>query len=141
MIGDIQSYLGTYTQAMSLRTHRQQILASNIANADTPYYKARDFDFKETFAKLKGLRDAGEPEPLAMRHTHPRHMDGAPGTFRIADTPLLYRTETQSAVDGNTVDMDVERAEITDNTMQYQILSQLLSDKLRGLRTAISGNN
>ncbi|MDR1648275.1 MAG: flagellar basal body rod protein FlgB [Zoogloeaceae bacterium] len=140
MIGDIQSYLGVYTQAMSLRTYRQQVLASNIANADTPYYKARDFDFRETFARVRGARDPEQPELLAMRHTHPLHMDGTSGTLGIADTPLLYRTETQSAVDGNTVDMDVERAEITDNSLQYQILSQLLSDKLRGLRTAISGN-
>ncbi|MDR2164679.1 MAG: flagellar basal body rod protein FlgB [Zoogloeaceae bacterium] len=138
MIGDIKSYLGVYNDAMSLRAHRQQVLASNIANADTPHYKARDFDFRETFAVATGRHESPGPDAVRLSRTHARHLDGHQGG--IADVPLLYRTETQSAVDGNTVDMDVERAEITDNALQYQIVSQFLSDKIRGLRSAISSN-
>ena len=136
MSGNLQSYLGVYNQAMSLRAYRHQVLASNIANADTPHYKARDFDFKATFAKAMGERD---PNALPLVLTHERHLDGSRNGLEDG-IPLLYRTEFQSAVDGNTVDMNVERGEIADNALQYQIISQFLSDKIKGMRTAISGN-
>ncbi|MDR2637872.1 MAG: flagellar basal body rod protein FlgB [Zoogloeaceae bacterium] len=136
MIGDIRSHIGAYIQAMDLRAYRQQVLASNIANADTPYYKARDFDFKAAFAAARAGRE--EDAHLGLRRTHTRHLLPAEGGGE--SVPLQYRTEYQSAVDGNTVDMDVERSEIADNSIQYQILAQFLSDKLSGLRTAISSN-
>jgi flagellar basal-body rod protein FlgB len=134
MIGDIKSHLGVYNQAMSLRTYRQQVLASNIANADTPHYKARDFDFSAAFEAAMGKSDA--TRSVSLTRTHGGHLPGANGGFPYV--PLQYRAETQSAVDGNTVDMDVERAEIADNSLQYQILAQFLSDKINGMRTAIS---
>lgn len=136
MIGDIKSYLGVYNQAMSLRTYRQQVLASNIANADTPDYKARDFDFKAAFGAAMGQREASGA--LGVARTHENHLSGVGGGMPFA--PLQYRSETQSAVDGNTVDMDVERAEIADNALQYQILTQFLSDKISGLRAATSSS-
>jgi flagellar basal-body rod protein FlgB len=136
MIGNIQAYLGVYRDAMTLRAHRQQVLASNIANADTPYYKARDFDFKAAMqAATGGSAQAGA---LPLARTHAEHLPAAGNAFPFV--PLQYRTETQSAVDGNTVDMDVERAEIADNALQYQILARFMTDKLNGLRTAASGN-
>ena len=136
MIGDVKAHLNVYTQALNLRTHRQQVLASNIANADTPHYKARDFDFKTAFATAVGQRQG--VGAVGMDRTHAGHLQGAAGGAGAAN--LQYRSETQSAVDGNTVDMDVERAQIADNALQYQIISQFLSDKLRGMRTAISSN-
>jgi flagellar basal-body rod protein FlgB len=136
MIGDIKSYLNVYNEAMSLRTYRQQVLASNIANADTPHYKARDFDFRAAFEMATGKREAAGN--VGMARTHAGHLPGA--NAGLLHVPLQYRAETQSAVDGNTVDMDVERAQIADNSLQYQILAQFLSDKINGLRTAISGN-
>lgn len=136
MIGDIQKHLGVYNQALSLRAHRQQVLASNIANADTPHYKARDFDFKSAFESALGKRHSGGGVDIAR--THDAHLPANMGSMRNVE--LQYRTETQSAVDGNTVDMDVERAEIANNALQYQIVTQFLSDRLNGLRTAISSN-
>jgi flagellar basal-body rod protein FlgB len=136
MMGNLKAYLEPYTQALDLRTHRQQVLASNIANADTPYYKARDFDFKAAYATAMDRRE--ESGHLALARTNPGHL---PMTGVGLDAVRLqYRTEHQSAVDGNTVDMDVERAEITDNALQYQVLTTFLNDKLRGLRSAIASN-
>lgn len=136
MIGNIQQHLGAYTQALNLRTHRQQVLASNIANADTPDYKARDFDFKAAFETAVGKRE--DVGAVSMARTHGGHMGGQGAGQGLVN--LQFRTEKQSAVDGNTVDMDVERAQIADNAMQYQIVAQFLSDKINGLRTAISSN-
>ncbi|MDD3481923.1 flagellar basal body rod protein FlgB [Azovibrio restrictus] len=136
MIGDIKAHLGTYTEALNLRAYRQQVLASNIANADTPHYKARDFDFTAAFEAAMGKRES--QGSVGVARTHPGHMGGLDAG--LAHVNLQYRSETQSAVDGNTVDMDVERAQIADNSLQYQILTQFLSDKISGLRTAISSN-
>jgi flagellar basal-body rod protein FlgB len=137
MIGNIQAYLAPYAQGLDLRAYRQQVLASNIANADTPYYKARDFDFKEAFATAMDQR--GGSGHLALARTDPEHLPFLTGRATDA-VNLQYRTEYQSAVDGNTVDMDVERAAIADNALQYQTLTTMLNGKLSGLRAAISSN-
>lgn len=130
----ISQEVSVLSQAINLRSQRHAVLASNIANADTPYYKARDFDFQSAMQNaLSGRTEGGG---LAMATTSARHLAGSGGTGAVN---LQYRTETQSAVDGNTVDMDVERAQITDNALQYQILTQLISDKFKGMRSALSG--
>ncbi|MCL2075241.1 MAG: flagellar basal body rod protein FlgB [Betaproteobacteria bacterium] len=133
--GSITSHIAPYVDAMNLRAYRQQVLASNIANADTPYYKARDFDFKEAYAAARKGQTEGA---LRLVLTHERHL--APVNNAVNATPLSYRTEYQSAVDGNTVDMDTERGQIADNGLQYQILAQILSTRFSGLRQAIAGN-
>lgn len=133
-MADLQSHLGVYSKALDLRAQRQQILASNIANADTPNYKARDFDFSAAMSRAMAGQPAGGA--LEMTRTASGHQAGAGGSGGVA---LQYRSESQSAVDGNTVDMDIERAQIADNAIQYQILTQLISDKFSGLRTAMSG--
>lgn len=125
--------LNVLTQALNLRTQRHQILASNIANADTPGYKARDLDFSKA---MQGAL-SGKGETLGLARTAQAHLDGGGST---AFASLLYRKETQSAVDGNTVDMDVERAQISENALQYQVLTRLISDRLQSMRTAISSN-
>ncbi|MDR0529861.1 MAG: flagellar basal body rod protein FlgB [Zoogloeaceae bacterium] len=156
MIGsDISSHIAPYTKAMSLRAYRQQTLASNIANADTPYYKARDFDFSSAYAAAIGKKETPPERALPLARTQEGHARAAEKTLPLARTdsrhlspkdaangaiPLLYRTEYQSAVDGNTVDLDVERGQFADNSLQYQILAQFLSDRFSGLRSAISGN-
>lgn len=133
-MADIAKHVGVYSKALDLRTQRHQMLASNIANADTPHYKARDFDFQQAMsAALSGRLGDGA---LAMATTTRGHLAGSGDTGGVR---LQYRSETQSAVDGNTVDMDVERAQLADNAIQYQILTQLIGDKFRGLRSAMSG--
>lgn len=125
--------LALLSQAMDLRVQRHSVLASNIANADTPHYKARDFDFQTAMQNaMAGGKFGGG---LALTRTERGHQAGAGGS---GTADLKYRGETQSAVDGNTVDMDVERAQMTDNALQYQILTQLISERFRGLKSAMS---
>ncbi|HOI52217.1 flagellar basal body rod protein FlgB [Azonexus caeni] len=133
-MANLESHLGVYSKALDLRAQRQQVLASNIANADTPNYKARDFDFSQAMAQAMAGRPSDGALPLAR--TSAGHLGAGNGAGSVR---LQYRGEAQSAVDGNTVDMDVERAQIADNAIQYQILTQLISDKFSGLRTAMSG--
>ncbi|MCL2345638.1 MAG: flagellar basal body rod protein FlgB [Desulfobulbus sp.] len=133
---NIEQNVAVYSQAMNLRIQRHQILASNIANADTPNYKARDFDFAQAMQKaMDGRPNAGGIE---LARTAPAHIAGS-GQGGAAQ--LMYRQEVQSAVDGNTVDMDVERTQIADNAMHYQILTQLIGDKFKGLRNAMASTN
>lgn len=134
-MSNMNQELAGLSKALDLRAHRHQVLASNIANADTPGYKARDFDFKTALANATSGRMDGTG--LAMATTSARHLEGANGGGMPS---LQYRTETQSAVDGNTVDMDVERAQIADNSMQYEILTRLIGDRLQGMRSAIASN-
>jgi flagellar basal-body rod protein FlgB len=131
MINRIDNELGFHQRALSLRAYRQQVLASNIANADTPHYKARDVDFK---ASLQGAMGSGGGQ-LNLARTASRHLasgDGAP-----AGAKLLYRTETQSSVDGNTVDMDVERAAFAENAVQYEAGITFINQMLRHIQSAL----
>ncbi len=132
-MADITQHFAVLSKALDLRAQRHQVLASNIANADTPHYKARDFDFQS--AMQNALAGRGETGGLGMSRTSARHL---PAEGNGGSAALHYRSETQSAVDGNTVDMDVERSQITDNAVQYQILTELISNKFQGLRSAIS---
>jgi flagellar basal-body rod protein FlgB len=132
----IQQSVSVYSQALNLRTQRHQVLASNIANADTPNYKARDFSFEVAMQNAMGGRMQGGD--VALARTSAGHIQGASGRVPAM---LQYRKETQSAVDGNTVDMDVERSQIAENAMQYQILTQLIGDKFKGIRSALASNN
>lgn len=132
-MASLQQEMSVLTQALNLRTQRHQVLASNIANADTPQYKARDFDFDAAMKKAMDGRSV--PGGVSLARTAAGHL---PGVSSGGPAELKYRAETQSAVDGNTVDMDVERSQIAENAMQYQILTQLIGDQFKGMRTALS---
>lgn len=131
-MSDFAGSISLYSKAIGLRAQRQQVLASNIANADTPNYKARDFDFKATMAGALSAQGGG----LSLAKTSAMHLSGDNDNAGIN---LQYRKETQSAVDGNTVDMDIERAEMTDNSLQYELLTKLITDHFQGLKQAMAG--
>ena len=137
MLGKLDDYMRFNETALSLRSQRQTVLASNIANADTPNYKARDVDFT---AALQGAMARGGPsQPLkttAQQHFPvPQQEAGA-----LADgTPLQYRGIVQGAVDGNTVDMDVERNQFADNALRYEAGITLINAQIKGLMAAIQG--
>ena len=137
MIGKLDAYLRFQQTALSLRSERQQVLASNIANADTPNYKARDFDFK---AALEGKMASAPGAPASapeLARTAPAHLPGT-GEVGPGGTPLQYRGVVQGAVDGNTVDMDVERNQFTDNAIRYEasvtMTNMLIKDVLASLQ-------
>ncbi len=135
MVGKLDNYLGFHEAALSLRAQRQQLLASNIANADTPNYKARDIDFNKA---LQGALSRSAPAQPGMTKTTESHLSGAAGNT-LGGTPLLYRSVLQGAVDGNTVDMDVERNQFTDNAIRYEASLVMINGKIKGLLAAIQG--
>lgn len=120
-------------KTLDLRAYRQQTLASNIANADTPNYKARDFDFSKELT----LAVDGRGKRIELKTTSARHL--LPKDDNPLGVELLYRSSVQPSIDGNTVDMDVERAQFTDNAIHYQFAVDRISGKVKNLLTAIQG--
>lgn len=121
-------------QALLLRSQRQEILASNLANADTPGYQARDIDFASVLqARLQGL--AGS-DTLPLAATDRRHLAGV---VPLETPGLKYRTALQPAIDGNTVDADVERAHFAENTLGFEAAAALLQQTIRARQIAITG--
>jgi flagellar basal-body rod protein FlgB len=136
MTSPLDDLLRTQQTTLGLRAHRQEILASNIANADTPNFKARDVDFQSALKNaLGGAGSTAGALPLAQ--TNAGHLAAAAGN--PADSTLLYRTETQSSVDGNTVNMDTERSQFAQNTLQYEASVTFVNGMLRTMQTAIQG--
>lgn len=127
-------------QALNLRAYRQQVLASNIANADTPNYKARDIDFSSALAAAEGTAPTGAPAGrLAMATTAAGHLSGNDNAAGAAGNPaLMYRTTLQMSADGNSVDMDVERAKFADNALHYEADITFLSNHVKTMLTASS---
>lgn len=121
--------LGKFPDHLSLYGERSSLLAANIANADTPGFKAKDIDFRSVLAKAGG-------ENMVMKTTHANHLGGASAA---SSASLLYRIPTQSSVDGNTVDTQVEQAEFAENAVRYQSTLTFLNGKFKGLRLAIKG--
>jgi flagellar basal-body rod protein FlgB len=120
--------------ALNLRAARQELIASNIANADTPNYTARDIDFASA---LQGaLTGGGDKLPVAA--TSSRHLAGAAGDS-VLGAPVLYRTPLQPSADGNTVDMDVERAQFADNSLRYEASVRFVSDEAKDVLAALQG--
>jgi flagellar basal-body rod protein FlgB len=125
MVNKLDELLNFHHQALNLRSVRQQVLASNIANADTPGYKARDFDFKSALTAAFAQPGKGEPPT------------GAPAA--AAPPEMLFRPMLQPSVDGNTVDMDVERAQFAENAVHYEANITLLTQQIRTMLSAIQG--
>jgi flagellar basal-body rod protein FlgB len=131
---DFDSALGLHAQAMQLRAKRAEVLAQNLANADTPNYKARDIDFR---AALEQASRALEQPAKAAATTNPGHQ-ALEGTSAL-ESALLFRQPLQASLDGNTVDAQKEHAEFMDNALRYQASLQFLSGRLRTLLAAIRG--
>jgi len=130
----ISNELNFYQRALGLRQQRQEVLSANIANADTPHYKARDFDFKAVMQGALGARMRLPETQLAL--TSARHIPGA-AVAPAGVSELLYRQPLQPSLDGNTVDMDVERVQFADNTMRMQASMSLISQRIKTLTQAI----
>ncbi len=116
---------------MRLQGRRAQLLAQNLANADTPGYKAKDIDFK---AALK--QAAGNSMTVPLATTQRGHIQ--PENSFMA-TEEMYRMPTQPSLDGNTVEPHVEMAEFTDNSMRYLMTLRIMSGRIKGMLSAIRG--
>ncbi len=133
MIDRIGEDFSFFQNAINLRQQRQEVLSSNIANADTPNYKARDFDFGTAMQNVMGERMRLADTELTR--TSARHIPAKAASTDNAD--LLYRQPLQPSLDGNTVDMDVERVQFADNTLRYQTNLTVLSQRIKGLMAAM----
>ncbi len=140
MIGKLDEYMRFNESALGLRAQRQELLASNIANADTPNYKARDIDFASA---LQGALARSAPPAGVLAQTDPAHAGGLGqrGDFLPNGTPVLYRTPAQGSADNNTVDMDVERTQFADNALRYEAGISLINSQIRGMMAAIQGGS
>ena len=133
MVSKLDRAFDFHQQVMTLRTERQQLIASNIANADTPNYKARDIDFSKALQSALAGRSATNGG-IGMARTASGHLSG------VTSAPardLMYRNEFQGAVDGNTVEMDVERANFSDNAIRYEASVNFVSSRFKGLLDAM----
>lgn len=135
MIDRLEQDLRFTRTALNLRGYRQELLASNIANADTPHFKARDIDFKSALVNALGGGGSDTAAPLDLARTHTGHIAGE----SVPDfaSAAKYRTEFQGAVDGNTVNMDVERAAFTENSLQVEALIGFVNSRLRTMSSAV----
>ena len=134
MMDKLDKALHFQQQALNLLTRRQDILASNIANADTPGYLARDIDFSQQL-KQAVAQERRQAQSLTLSLTAERHIPAtAPA---INHNALLYRIPDQPSADGNTVDMDRERVNFVDNNIKYQTSLTILGSQIKGMMSVI----
>lgn len=132
-----ESALGIHEQALHVRTTRARLIANNLANSETPNFKARDIDFRSILADM-----SSRGKNLSMRTTDKQHlaMDRGGITLKPGQQhDLLYRTPAQANIDGNSVDENIEHSEFLENAMAFQASFTLLNKKFSGLKTAIRG--
>ncbi|BCJ05895.1 MULTISPECIES: flagellar basal body rod protein FlgB [unclassified Pseudomonas] len=126
--------LGIHEKALGFRAQRAEVLANNIANADTPNYKARDMDFSSVLAAEADKQQKGR---IALDRTNNRHIE-AEGLAMMDDT-LQYRTPMQPSIDQNTVDAQIEQSNYAENAVGFQASFTLLNSKFKGLVSALRG--
>lgn len=134
MLARMVDNIGFHGQALELRAQRQEALASNIANADTPGYQARDFDFASA---LRNATGAGVMPDASLALADPRHLLVAGAA---AGPRLGYRMPEQPSLDGNTVDLDRERANFADNSVRYEATLRFIDNGVRTMLSAIRGD-
>ncbi len=164
MLDKLDAELAFGRQALDVRSYRQELLSSNIANADTPGYKARDVDFASSLAgalKRNGgtsgtaasnsstlplTQPAGVTSGMSMATTNARDMAGHATLVATGGTSddygqLQYRIPAQPALDGNTVDLDTERVQFADNTLHYESTMTEVSTQIKMLQSAITSGS
>src|SRR5688572_2931541 len=133
---NLDAYLGVHQDALRLRGQRTEVLARNLANADTPGYQARDLDFRAALAQAGGT--AGDA-PVAMKTTSTNHINTTDASGAVDNGNLKYRVPLAPSIDGNTVDVQMEQANFAENAVRFQATLNFLSARFRGLMTAITG--
>ncbi|MGS0754596.1 flagellar basal body rod protein FlgB [Roseateles sp. GG27B] len=135
MLNRLTDALNFQTQALTLRSERQRLLASNIANADTPGFQARDMDFS------RALREAtsSAASPAGLTATQTGHI--SPRAGALSESQKLYATASQTSLDNNTVDMDRERANFADNSVKYEATLRFIGGTVRTALDAMKSPN
>lgn len=127
---NIDNLFGIHEQALNLRIKRSEVLASNLVNADTPGYKARDVDFDDV------LKSAAGSQSVGLVATNPGHIHSSAYS---TDVPLAYRVPLQTSLDGNTVDTQIESAKLAENNMRLLASLRIIDMKIKGFTTALRG--
>ena len=136
MLNRLGDTLDFQAQALSLRSERQRLIASNIANADTPGYVARDLDFAAALRQATGTVQPAR----TLQVSQPGHLGGAVAAGGSASVGnLTYATAAQTNLDRNTVDMDRERASFADNSVKYEATLRFINGNVRTVLSAITG--
>ncbi len=140
MLNKITENLNFQTDALVLRAERQRVLSSNIANADTPGYVARDFDFAQTLRAATESPNLAQESQRSASVTHEKHLQLPTTAFgRDHEKRLNYSLAAQPALDNNTVDMDRERANFADNAVRYEATLRFINGSSKTLLSAITG--
>jgi flagellar basal-body rod protein FlgB len=126
----LQNPLGIHGTALLLREQRTAVLASNIANVDTPQYKARDLDFSSVMATT---------ERNIMRTSHSRHMGVTNYQALEGEGMVKFRMPNSASLDGNTVEINIENSLFTENSLRYQATSTFLNSRIKGVMSALRG--
>jgi flagellar basal-body rod protein FlgB len=123
----LENPFGIHEKALAVRNQRMEIISANIANADTPLFRAKDLDFKKVLANAN-------PSPMAS--TNSRHFD----TGEVENmNGIVYRNPYNSSVDGNTVEINTEQAKYGEAATQYQATLQFLESRISGIRKSLRG--
>ena len=126
----LQNPLGIHGTALKLREQRTSVFASNIANVDTPNYKARDLDFSSVMATTQSN---------SMRTSHARHIGVSHYQALQGDGMIKYRMANSASIDGNTVEVNTENNLFTENSLRYQATSTFLNSRIKGIMSALRG--
>ncbi|MBT9503407.1 MAG: flagellar basal body rod protein FlgB [Burkholderiaceae bacterium] len=135
MIKQLTDTLNFQTQALVLRSERQRLIASNIANADTPGYKARDMDFSRALKEATGSLGASS----GMATTQAGHI--SPPAGARSEAQMLYGAPSQTNLDNNSVDMDRERASFADNSIKYEATLRFINGSVRTMLDSMKSHN
>ena len=127
----LNNLFGIHENAMALQSRRAQLLAQNLANSDTPGYKAKDIDFD---AAMKSVSKGQFQPPL--KSTNQKHIQPSGYSLGVEE---MYRSPTQPSLDGNTVEPHVEMSEFTDNSMRYLMTLRIMSGRVSGMLSALRG--
>ena len=143
MFATMTNTLDFQAKALVVRSERQRVIASNIANVDTPGYAGRDINFKDAMASALGNETSltpsaptgGQPDGT----TNPRHIPLQSITSELGSNKLDYTIQSQPAMDGNSVDMDRERANFVDNSVRYEAALRFINGQSKTILSAIQG--
>lgn len=127
----VDKLFGVSPAVLALRSKRFELISANLANADTPGYKAKDIDFAQALSQMQQQR-----EGLGNRQTHSRHFSSESMGF---GTQPLFKVPAQPTMDGNTVETDKEHAAFMDNAIRYQASLNFLNGRIKSMLTALRG--
>lgn len=139
MIAKMTSDLDFQSKALVLRAERQRIIAGNIANTDTPGYAARDMDFKAALSDATGSGNQADSSDGRSNARHIAIRGSASSSLGSSSSSLGYTVQTQPSMDGNSVDIDRERAAFVDNAVRYEATLRFINGQSKTILSAIQG--